>query len=594
VESLSILTMLSRSKRRPWLVVVVVLTTRLSFSRIADGFVPVSHSKVATGMTASLQMQSFQRMSQASSKRLAATTTAGSSTSGFSLSPSPHVQKTNATLSFPSFLELMDLRQGECTVSEPFFCQDHKFCAKLYPRGGGHSNSVSNDGFGMAYKVNSPLRRRPEERVGMYLQYLGKENDDMSSLSTVDATFALRLKGRQRSTQKFDVEWRAGMRFVPTVEQSNLQQGYANDFGAHLMQTALLKDFLGITDDALDDATPVTAEVEVSIHNTTMEEQEQHDKSNNSTIGKDQASATSFFGALGKDIRQVDDQFNVHDTEKVRVGKIVVPILSKLSQRPKMFEQGAYPGVDYRILRILKDGQERFTSCPGADYELKPIYPLVAQLERPWPVTVNEKDIPRLYTPSMYNVISAVGSLFTAFTGLLTAFVISQAVSLFFIPSKSMDPTLQVGDVLLVDKVSPRLIRQQKVNDIILFSPPNRLQEIVAKSGGTLNSRDLFVKRIAAAPGDRVTVEANGEVTINDNNVVDGRRDLCEAEPLRLIEKYIQPTKDEVIDKDNVFVMGDCSSVSVDSRVWGPLETKQIVGKPILRLWPLENFGPLK
>jgi signal peptidase I len=512
--------------------------------------------------------------------------------------------RTNVTLTFPSYFELMDLRPGECVLSDPFSCpgfnekDEHNFQVKLYPRGGGHgaSNTMSsNDGFGMAYKVTSPLKGQPEERVGMYLQYLGKENDS-SDVSTVDATFALRLKGRQRTTRKFDLEWRAGMRFVPSVKDSNLKQGLANDFGAHLMQTSLLKDFLGVSNDDMADSCPVTAEVEVTIHNTALEIQERTQQASSETSKSSNSDgAASFFGALGRDIRRVEGMgSNVHDTDLVRVGRIVVPILSRLSQRPKMFEQGAYPGVEYRILRILKNGEERFTSCPGADYELKPIYPLVQQLERPWPVTVNESDIPRLYTPNMYNVVSAVGSLFTAVTGLFTAFVISQAVSLFFIPSKSMDPTLQVGDVLLVDKVSPRIFRQNKVDDIILFSPPRKLQEIVAKSGGKLSTRDLFVKRIAASPGDKVTVKASGEVTVNDVNVVDGRRDLCEAEPLRLIERYIQPVQDEVIDDKEVFVMGDCSSVSVDSRVWGPLETKQIVGKPILRLWPLKKFGPLQ
>jgi signal peptidase I len=523
----------------------------------------------------------------------------------------PLFEQSNVTLTFPSFVELMDLSPGEFVVSEPFVCSNrYQFRVKLYPRGGGHSNSLStNDGFGMAYQITSPLRKGyTEERVGMYLQFLGKtshwdnDDDNYDDNNMVDATFALRLQGRQRFTRKFDVEWRAGMRFVATVEKSNLQHGCANDFGAHLMQTSMLKNFLGIAERSLDDAasTPITAVVEVIVHNTDAEIQEELEKTKTRTTTNDTVAVAattdvpSFFGALGRDVRRTMGRPDLHDSEKVRVGKIVVPILSKLSQRPKMFEQGSYPGVEYRILRILKDGQERFTSCPGADYELKPIYPLVAQLERPWPVTVNEKDIPLLYTPSMYNIISAVGSLFTAVTGLFGAFVISQAVSLFFIPSKSMDPTLQVGDVLLVDKVSPRLVRQQKVNDIILFSPPSKLQEIVAQSGGKLNNRDLFVKRIAAVPGERVTVEANGQVIVNDNNVVDGRRDVCEAEPLRLIEKYIRPAKDQVIEQDNVFVMGDCSSVSVDSRVWGSLETKQIVGKPILRIWPLEKFGPLK
>jgi len=157
-----------------------------------------------------------------------------------------------------------------------------------------------------------------------------------------------------------------------------------------------------------------------------------------------------------------------------------------------------------------------------------------------------------------------------------------------------MDPTLQVGDVLLVDKFSPRILRHlsmNKVNDIILFSPPSKLQEIVTKNGGKLKSRDLFIKRVAATSGDKVTVYNDGEVEINDENVVNGRRDLCEAEPLRLIEKYIQHSKDEIINSNEIFVMGDCSSVSIDSRVWGPLDRKNIRGRPILRLWPLSRFG---
>ncbi|KAL3916872.1 MAG: hypothetical protein SGILL_004981, partial [Bacillariaceae sp.] len=317
-------------------------------------------------------------------------------------------QRTNVTLTFPSLFELMDLRPGECVASEPFICsgcddgenRQHMFRVKLYPRGGGHRSDTasSNDGFGMAYKVTSPLRSQPEERVGVYLQYLGKQqnsNDRPDSVATVDATFALRLKGRQRNTRKFDVEWRAGMRFVPSAKDSNLKQGLANDFGAHLMQTSLLKSFLGVSDDDMEDSTPLTAEVEVTIHNTALETQFQLKEETNDNIKSSNLDATSVLASLGKDIRRVEGKgTNIHNPENVRVGKIVVPILSRLNQRPKMFEKGAYPGVEYRILRILKDGEERFTSCPGADYELKPIYPLVAQLERSWPVSVNERDLP--------------------------------------------------------------------------------------------------------------------------------------------------------------------------------------------------------
>jgi signal peptidase I len=508
--------------------------------------------------------------------------------------------KTNVTLSFPSFLELMNLSPGECVTSEPFLCGSSRFRVKLYPKGGGHRNKkkkVLDDkkennekqGFGMSYAVLPRFGQPPDQKVGVYLEYLADHSDD-----TVDATFVLRLQGNQRQGQgrrKFNVEWRAGMRFVD-LAQTNLAQGCANDFGASLMQTPLLKEFMGISDDQMDDPTPLTAEIEVTIHDATSSDMTSSDSNDKEPAETTQA--RPFFTTLGEDIRTPPaNSVFAHDPERVRVGKIVVPILGQLSQRPRMFALGAYPGVEYRILGILHDGKERFTSCPGCNYELIPIYPLVKQLKRSWPVTVPENEIPKLYTQNMYNAVSALGSLFAAFSALSTAFVVSQAISLFFIPSRSMDPTLQVGDVLLVEKVTPRVFHQrQKVGDVVLFSPPSKLRDIVAANGGKLTSRDLFVKRIAAESGDDVTVDASGKVLVNNKPAV-GRRDLCQAEPLRLIEKYVKPREQQRIEADQVFVMGDCSSVSIDSRVWGPLQSSEIVGKPILRLWPMERFGPI-
>ncbi len=516
----------------------------------------------------------------------------------------PSSTRTNVTLDFPPFYNLMDAKPGEFIASDTFSCTapclehesptEHRFRVKLYPKGG-----LGKDPSSVASKLPALLGSRSEEVVGLYLEYLGVDgspkNDD------VNATFALRLKGRQKE-QKFAIEQRAGMRFVSDETDANPNQGDAVQFGFPFLQTPLLKDFVGITDNDLD-PTPIQVEAEIFLHDAAMEDSLLQSSVEVSAALREQSSLeTSSKSPFNEDIRKKqdgdDDKRFGHDTERVRVGKIVVPVLSGLGQRPQMFAQGTYPGVEYRILRILKDGQERFTSCPGAEYELKPVYPLVAQLERQWPVRVKENDIPKLYTPSMYNTLSAVGSFFTAITGLFTAFLVSQAISLFFIPSKSMDPTMKVGDVLLVDKVSSRLpfgqSSRNKAGDIVLFSPPSELQQIVARSGGNVNSRDLFVKRVAATSGDKVTVFQDGTVEVNDRNVVEGQRDLCEAEPLRLIEKYIEPSQDQTIKQNEVFVMGDCSSVSVDSRVWGPLEKKNIVGKPIIRLWPLERFGKIE
>ena len=506
-----------------------------------------------------------------------------------------HVTESSNTqefsVTFPSYHEMMQLRPGEYVASRTIQVVDdknvtHDFCVLLYPRGGGQ-NSKNGElfgggdiGFGMGYKMFGDK----SEKVGVYLKYLPESTD-----GSVDATFTLLLKGQQVEGPKFDLGWSSGMRFV-SPEASNLREGLANDFGTHLMQSCLLPVFLGV-----NDGTEGKLEVKVSI---TLHSQTGVNTATLAYGGAFTSSPSTGTGLLQNlglplvDIRQATDN-GAHNTEQVRVGKIVVPVLSKLEQRPRMFEIGSYPGVEYRIMRIFDpNGQEVFGSVPGADYEIRPIYSLVDQLERPWPVRVNEKEIPKLLAVGTYNAISALASLFTAIGGLTTAFLVSQVISLFFIPSKSMTPTLQVKDVLVVEKISPRILGDnKKIGDVVLFSPPDRLREIASSSGGRISDRDLFVKRIAAGPGDTVTVESSGGVKINGVTPTE-RRDLCEAEPLRLILRYIQPGTYTMEDKE-VFVLGDCSDVSVDSRVWGPLKSTKIIGKPLGRIWPLERFGSI-
>lgn len=480
----------------------------------------------------------------------------------------------------------MDVRPGDYVASPMFQVVDgdakHDFRVLLYPRGGGHTSQRKLDsGFGMAFFADE------NQKVGVYLQYLPANPG-----ASVDATFSLLLKGMQNEGPRFDVEWSSGIRFVSS-DACNLREGVANDFGAHLMQTKLLPAFLGVQDDT--DEEKLEVQVSITIHPSRTKAVEMNESPGESS-SKNKNGMGGIFPLV--DIRQAISPggavlSTAHDTERVRVGKIVVPVLRRLKERPRMLQLGAYPGVEYRIMRIFDpSGMEVFESVPGADYELKPIYPLVEQLERQWPVRVNEAEIPKLLTSGMFNAISVIGSLFTAIGGLIIAFLVSQVISLFFIPSRSMDPTLQVGDVLLVEKVTPRILGGNKrIGDVVLFSPPTRLREIVSSSGGRITDRDLFVKRIAAGPGDTVTVDPSGTVKVNNVPTTE-RRDLCGAEPLRLIEKYIQPGSFTVQDQQ-VVVFGDCSSVSIDSRVWGPLRADEIVGRPLFRIWPMERMGPV-
>jgi len=494
----------------------------------------------------------------------------------------------NHTVTFPNYLELTAVPRGDFVASDPWTVtcsssgEEYTFRLLLVPRGQGAPESTSQ------IRTASPLHNYDAARdnVGLYLQYLPHQKPE----DTVDVTFNIRIKGNQQNNNgpKFDVDWTTGMRFSST-ENVDLKNGLANDFGAYMMQSRLLEHFMG-GDQAKNE--PMQVQVSLKIHPPPP-----------TIIDHDQQSPATRNNPLTlSDIRQIDQQTSIHEQHNatnVRVGMVIVPVLSKLSQRPRLFQAGAYPGVEYRLMRILdpQTQQDIFSSVPGAYYDLKPIYPLVPRLERPWPIRINERDLPKLVTSIQYNVIYAVGSLLTAVTGLMSAFIFSQLVSLFFIPSKSMDPTFEVGDVLVVEKITPRIMNKinhatPKVGDVVLFHPNDKLQEIVQSSGGRISNRDLFVKRVAARPGDSISVDKAGSVTsINGQRQNNEQRNFCEEEPLKLIERFIEPVDNQVIPEGQVFVLGGCSSVSVDSRVWGPLSNDNIVGRPVIRIWPLSRWG---
>ena len=115
-----------------------------------------------------------------------------------------------------------------------------------------------------------------------------------------------------------------------------------------------------------------------------------------------------------------------------------------------------------------------------------------------------------------------------------------------------------------------------------------------------ISGSSLFVKRIVGLPGDRNIVldpETN-EVSVEGQRAIGPNRNLCDDEPLRLIDRLLENGKGKRIDQlgeDDVYVLGDCKAVSVDSRVFGVLPKSDIEGKPIGRIWPLSRFriGPL-
>jgi signal peptidase I len=161
---------------------------------------------------------------------------------------------------------------------------------------------------------------------------------------------------------------------------------------------------------------------------------------------------------------------------------------------------------------------------------------------------------------------------------LLAVGVRTFVAQMFYIPSGSMLPTLQIGDRIVVDKLSYHLHGVAR-GDIVVFRRPP-LERV--------DYADL-VKRVIGLPGDTVS-STDGRVYI------DGRQ-LSEPwlpDPLPLTSPSPLPqgfslSHPFVVPAGQYFVMGDNRTDSEDSRYFGPVSGQLIVGKMALIVWPLSN-----
>ncbi len=158
-------------------------------------------------------------------------------------------------------------------------------------------------------------------------------------------------------------------------------------------------------------------------------------------------------------------------------------------------------------------------------------------------------------------------------------------VQAFKIPSGSMIPTFQVGDRIFVNKfiygakvpflnINLPALRSPKRGDIIVFISPDTPQKD-------------FVKRLIAVGGERVEIK--------DRRILINGKLVDEPYSVRSLDYYNSGDygrEGQVIEvpKDSYFVLGDNSASSRDSRFWGFVPKKNLLGKVIFIYWPLHRM----
>ncbi len=140
-----------------------------------------------------------------------------------------------------------------------------------------------------------------------------------------------------------------------------------------------------------------------------------------------------------------------------------------------------------------------------------------------------------------------------------------------YIPSGSMEPTLLVNDRLIVDKLGYHFKDPQR-GDIIVFSPTDALEK--------QNFHDAFIKRVIGLPGETVEVKG-GRVFVN-------------GQALR--ENYIKEIPDyqwgpRTVPQGSYLVLGDNRNNSYDSHYWGFVPRDKIIGRAVIRFWPVDRVG---
>jgi signal peptidase I len=179
----------------------------------------------------------------------------------------------------------------------------------------------------------------------------------------------------------------------------------------------------------------------------------------------------------------------------------------------------------------------------------------------------------------------ALGCLFEIIETLVLTAIIFLVIQNFVaqpyqVQQMSMERSLEPGQYVLVDKLTPRF-DVYKRGDVVVFEPPSDW----VQSDGT-----PFIKRVIGIAGDTVEVK-DGGVIVNGTKLDEPYVFAVDGVPQDTNAGFDRERW--VVAEGELFVMGDHRSASQDSRHFGPIEVGRVVGRAWLRYWPFDTFGIL-
>jgi signal peptidase I len=162
----------------------------------------------------------------------------------------------------------------------------------------------------------------------------------------------------------------------------------------------------------------------------------------------------------------------------------------------------------------------------------------------------------------------------------------------FWIPSVSMEPTIQVNDRVMVNKLAYQFGDVNR-GDVVVFTNPmepestESVPEAVIRSvleavGIRTRGLDDLIKRVVGLPGETIEIR-DGEMLIDGSPINEPYTDASFLPDFGPVE----------VPADSIFVMGDNRDESFDSRRFGAIPIDHVIGRAFVVIWPLSNFGGL-